>query len=60
MHGHGDNSKRLRSNSRKRVPELLGITRKLPEHGGGPKVVGGARAAETSTGAGDDDEEKTA
>ena len=57
-HGHGDNKEKLRNSSLKRVPELLGITRKLPEHRGGPKKVGGALAAETRTGAEEGDVEK--
>ena len=59
-HGHGGNSKKLRSGSRKRVPEHLETTKSLPEHWRGSKKVGGALAAEIRTGAEDDDEEKTA
>ena len=45
--------------SEKRVPQLLEVTRSLPEHWETSEEVGAALAAVASTGAGDDDEEKT-
>ena len=59
-YGYGDNSNTLRSSSRKRVPELLGITRKLPGHWRSSKEVGGALAAETRTGAEEEEEDQAA
>ena len=43
-------AKELRSSSEKRVPQPLGITRKLPWHRRGPEEVGGALAPEQFTG----------
>ena len=59
-HGYGDNKGKLRNSSRKRVPEHLGTTRMLPEHGGGPKVVGGALAAEMLAGTEEENVEEPA
>ena len=59
-YGYGDNSKTLRSGSRKRVPEPLGITRELPGHWRSSKEVGGALAAETRTDAEEDEEDQAA
>ena len=41
-----ENSEKFRSSSEKRVPQPLGITRKLPWHRRGPEEVGGALAPE--------------
>ena len=48
------NSKKFHRSSEKRVPEHLGTTRMLPEHGGGPKVAGEVLAAEDLAGAEED------
>ena len=56
-HGQDDQNEKLRNSSIKRVPEHLEATRMLPEHGGALKVVGGALAAETRTGAEEEEEE---
>ena len=55
-----ENSQKAPHCSEKRVPEHLGTTRMLPEHGGGPKVAGEALAAEDLAGSEEDDVEMTA
>ena len=60
MHGQNDKKEKLRNSSEKRVPEHLGTTRMLPEHGGGRKVAGEVLAVADLAGPKEDDVETTA
>ena len=55
-----DQEEKLRISSLKRVPELLGVTREVPEHGGGSEVEGGALATEELAGAEDENDDNAA
>ena len=59
-YGYGDNTRKLRIKAIQRVPEYLRATREVPGHWRGPKEVGGALAAESRTGAEEEEDDKAA
>ena len=59
-YGYGDNTRKLRNKAIQRVPEHLEATREVPGHWRGSKGVGGALAAESRTGAEEEEEDKAA